>query len=302
MSADTIRTFSLAEKHFCWDGVGIRTTAGAERDLPAHRHSFFQIFFVASGQAVHEIGGKVVQAKAGDIFFVRPYKIHRVSFPSDAQCYVIYFDENFLQRAFCTTRTMSQDPDAFFHIPEMWPFVYQGSCRYRLDAQTSRNVQGRCHRILAACERRSILDQAEIRAELTLLLTTVARVYLDEFRAWDKRHISESLRNNHVRATMSFLKENFHRPLSLPEVADKVHLTDSYLTHLLKIETGKSFKPLLDELRLENAKDLLAYTRMPLKTIAYSSGFLDATHFTKRFKAYTNTTPAQYRREKTGWT
>ncbi|OVZ57504.1 AraC family transcriptional regulator [Pigmentiphaga sp. NML080357] len=297
MGTKTIPTFSLAQKRFCWEGVGIRSTESAERNMPAHRHSFFQIFFVASGSAVHDIAGRIVQASAGHIFFVSPYTIHQVVFPEDAECYVLYFDAPFLRRGFSVSEIAAQDSQ-LYALPELAPFVYQRFCTYELDAEATQQMRERCERIRAACERKGILDQAEVRAELTLLLTTVARRYSDEFKRIDKSNAVAPCLDKRARAALSFLQENFDRPLTLSDVAEKVHLTGTYLTHLLKHETGKSFKPLLDQIRLENSKNLLAYTDMPLQKIAISSGFLDHAHFAKRFKAYTRLTPAQFRRQK----
>jgi AraC-like DNA-binding protein len=85
--------------------------------------------------------------------------------------------------------------------------------------------------------------------------------------------------------------------VSLNDVADKVHLAATYLSNLLKQETGKSFKQLLDELRLEHSKNLLWYTDMTPQQIALASGFLDQPHFAKRFKAYMSLTPGQFRKQ-----
>jgi AraC family transcriptional regulator, transcriptional activator of pobA len=296
MSASAIRTFTLAEKRFCWDGFGIRTTeAGAEGDMAPHRHNFFQIFFLASGRATHEIGGQMTSASAGRIFFVSPYTIHRVQFPTDAFCYVLYIDASYLRKLVLLPHLSEDDPSSY-SVPEMLPFLNHTAEGYQLNDNTAEDVQARCNRMLMASSRKGLFDQAEIRSELTLLMTSVARQQFGASRIQPADHATKSVHSRHVRAALSFLKENFHRPLCLQEVADRVHLTETYLTHLLKNETGKSFKPLLEQYRLENAKNLLCYSDLPLKSIAFASGFLDHAHFGKRFKAYTQETPAQFRK------
>jgi AraC-like DNA-binding protein len=298
MSMGSIRTFSISEKRFCWDGVGVRTTAGgAEPDMAPHRHNFFQIFFVASGHATHEIAGEVTEANAGHIFFVSPYTIHRVTFPRESRCYVVYFDANFLHRSGILSEASPEDPNSY-RVPEMFPFFCQKTSGFQLDEETRGEVEHRCERLLVACARKDLFDHAEIRAELTLLLVTVARKYYAEVPLPRNDASFESLHNRHVRMALTYIKENFHRPISLKTVAEQVHLSETYLTHLFKSETGKSFKPLLDELRIENAKNLLSYTDLPLKTIAFRSGFLDQVHFGKRFKTLTHMTPAQFRKDR----
>jgi AraC-like DNA-binding protein len=290
-----IQTFSLAQKQFCWSGIGVRTTASADRNMAAHRHSFFQVFFVAAGSAVHEIAGRVFEAGPGSIFFVSPYTVHRVVFPSDAECYVIYFNGEFLHRSFGVTEVSGQDAN-LFRLPEVAPFVYQQFCSYRLDEAENAQARERCLRIEQACRLRGFFDAAQARAELVLLLTSVGKKYSEEFARIEKSGGSEAFVDRRARDAIEFLRKNFMRPLSLGEVAAKVNLTGTYLTHLLKHETGKTFKQLLDELRLEHAKNLLAYTDTAMQRIAAESGFLDQAHFARRFKAYAHVTPGQFRR------
>ena len=291
-----IQTYTLAQKDFCWSGIGARDTASADRNMSAHRHSFFQIFFVASGAATHEIGGRLFEAGAGSIFFVSPFTIHRVSFPVDAECYVVYFSGDFLLPGLALPEAAAA-PDQLLRQPELAPFVFQSACDYVLAGEEIAQVRYRCQRIEAASQSRGVFDAAEARAELVLLLTLVGKKYLREFKRLEQSSHAESTLDKRARLALDFLKQHFARPLTLEDVASEVHLTGSYLTHLLKRETGKSFKQLLDELRLENSKNLLAYTDSSMNRIAEASGFLDQAHFARRFRSLTQQTPGQFRRQ-----
>jgi AraC-like DNA-binding protein len=289
-----IQTFSLDHKSFCWSGIGMRATAAADRNMAAHRHSFFQVFFVARGSAVHEIGGRVFQGTTGSIFFVRPYAVHRVAFPADAECYVLYFSPEFMQQSFGVTEVRTQESD-LYRLPELAPFLYQDACVYQLAGGEIDAARQRCLRIGALCETQGPYDSAEARAELTLLLTMVARKYQAEFGRAAPARDSGHLVDRRARTVLAYLREHFRRALTLPMVAREVSLTGTYLTQLLKQETGKSFKQLLDEIRLENCKTLLAYTDAPLQKVAADSGFSDQAQFARRFKAYAGETPRKFR-------
>lgn len=291
-----IQTFSIAQKNFCWSGFGVRSTANAERNMAPHRHSFFQIFFVASGTAVHEIAGHTHHAKSGSIFFVQPYTVHRAVFPADSECYVVYFSANFIQQHLGLPDDAAQQELELHRLPELAPFYFQSHCAYELDPAHTAEARERCLRMLEANARRGVFDAARARSELTLLLTLVGEKYLSEFQLHERSGGVRQVIDKRARAAVAFLAQNFQRSITLDEVAAKVHLTGTYLTHLLKQETGKTYKHMLDELRLEHSKQLLAYTDAPMLKIAEDSGFLDQVHFTKRFKAYTGTTPGQYRR------
>jgi transcriptional regulator GlxA family with amidase domain len=55
-------------------------------------------------------------------------------------------------------------------------------------------------------------------------------------------------------------------------------------------------RQILRDIRVTEAKRLLATTSMELSTIATQCGFVDQSHFTRTFKADINLTPGQFRR------
>jgi transcriptional regulator GlxA family with amidase domain len=59
---------------------------------------------------------------------------------------------------------------------------------------------------------------------------------------------------------------------------------------------GKSSKEILKEIRVSQAKKLLATTGMEISEIAQLCGFSDQSHFTKQFKYAINLTPGEFRR------
>ncbi len=291
-----LQTFSLLQKQFCWSGIGIRNTDSADPAMPPHRHSFFQVVFVADGVAVHEFGAQTLQARAGSIFFISPFVVHRLMFKPDTECYVIYFDAQFLKHGFGAPEIVAEDSQ-LYQMPELAPFVYQRHCSYQLSTEEIAYVRARCIRIGQACASRGFFDAVEARAELTQILTCVGKKYLDSFRNIDRASGDGHLLDQRARKAIAYLKQNFQHEVPLDEVAREVHLTGNYLTVLLKRETGRSFKQILDELRLENSKALLAYTDAPIKRIAVESGFLSQAHFARRFKSFTSITPGHFRRK-----
>ncbi len=60
-------------------------------------------------------------------------------------------------------------------------------------------------------------------------------------------------------------------------------------------DTGKTFHQLLIEIRLAEAKRLLAASRLDLSAIALECGFCDLSHFTRQFRRATQLTPGRFR-------
>lgn len=78
-------------------------------------------------------------------------------------------------------------------------------------------------------------------------------------------------------------------------LADKVHLSPSYLSDLLKKETGKNAQEHIHYYIIEQAKSLLLNSNKNVCEIAFNLGFEYPQYFNKLFKQKTGTTPVEFR-------
>ena len=81
---------------------------------------------------------------------------------------------------------------------------------------------------------------------------------------------------------------------ALPDVVSALHLTRRTLQRRLD-EEGTSFSALLNEVRLERARDLMRRSGWQNGEIARALGFDDASAFSRAFKSWTGTSPRKYR-------
>ena len=78
-------------------------------------------------------------------------------------------------------------------------------------------------------------------------------------------------------------------------VAESIHLSPSYLSDLLKKETGKNAQEQIHIFILEEAKNSLLNSEKNINEIAYELGFEYPQYFVKLFKQKTGKTPSAYR-------
>lgn len=83
-------------------------------------------------------------------------------------------------------------------------------------------------------------------------------------------------------------------PPKLGRVAGTLFVSERTLKRRLQ-EEDVSFQQLVDQVRLERARDLLANTRMSLSQIADALGYADAANFTRAFKRWTGISPSAHR-------
>ncbi|MFY9424306.1 MAG: helix-turn-helix transcriptional regulator, partial [Bacillota bacterium] len=80
-------------------------------------------------------------------------------------------------------------------------------------------------------------------------------------------------------------------------VAEAVHVSPFYLSHLFRDELGTTFVSYLTEVRLDKAKKLLKDTQLTIAEIAEKVGYSDASYFSRVFKKHVKVTPGRFRRE-----
>jgi len=95
---------------------------------------------------------------------------------------------------------------------------------------------------------------------------------------------------------MKIIQSSYKEDLNLEETAKSVNVTPQYLSKLFKEDTGKSFKELIIELRINEAKKLLKTSDLNIRKIAYEIGYNDPNYFIRIFKKNTGLTPKEYQR------
>ena len=84
--------------------------------------------------------------------------------------------------------------------------------------------------------------------------------------------------------------------LLLKDVADRLGISNNYLSQIINQKTGKNFFRFINEYRVEKAKQLLADKggKYTILSIAYDCGFNSKSSFNTIFKEYTGKTPSEF--------
>ena len=98
-----------------------------------------------------------------------------------------------------------------------------------------------------------------------------------------------------VRQVLKLMEADLRRPVTLPELAGFVNLSDSRFRHIFKAETGKTPVRYLKELRLRQARHLAEPTFLSVKQIMNRVGICDASHFVRDFERLYGLSPARLR-------
>lgn len=99
-----------------------------------------------------------------------------------------------------------------------------------------------------------------------------------------------------LRKALLYLGEHYANPISMEQLARHAHVSPSHLSHLFRHTLNVAFKPLLQQIRIEKAKEMLMRDDCPRVTeVAMSVGFGDLSHFEKSFRRIVGSSPREFR-------
>ncbi len=98
-----------------------------------------------------------------------------------------------------------------------------------------------------------------------------------------------------LQQAVDFICDHCTEHLRLSDVADGVFVSQWHLSKLINRYTGQTFSDLLNQQRVERAKELLSQPALKVHEVAELVGFSDVAHFSKTFKKLTGQSPMEYR-------
>lgn len=101
---------------------------------------------------------------------------------------------------------------------------------------------------------------------------------------------------NHLEKARSYIREHLAEKLTLSVVADAIHISSSYLSHIFSQLAGQSFCDYICDERMALARRLLNRTDDTIDEIASRCGFSSPNYFSMVFRKYMGQTPSAYRK------
>jgi YesN/AraC family two-component response regulator len=99
-----------------------------------------------------------------------------------------------------------------------------------------------------------------------------------------------------IQKVINYVNLHLDLPLSLKRLSEMYFISPSYLSALLRQETGTTLTDYINTQRVHRAAQQLVSTNDSVSAIASGVGMLDVNYFSKIFKKALGVTPTQYRR------
>lgn len=107
----------------------------------------------------------------------------------------------------------------------------------------------------------------------------------------------EDYRNKHkIQKAVEYIRENYGQELNMAVVSNMISMNYSLFSYEFKRYTGSNFVNYLRDIRMGEAKRLLAETDLRIAEIGKRVGYDNEKHFMKTFKAACGVSPTEYRK------
>lgn len=253
-------------------------------DFPVHYHEEIELNFIQNAQGARRMIGDHIE-EIGEIELVLVgQNLEHAWFGEDTGREItevtIQFDSDFFGEKFLHKNQLS-------FIRRMLEKSARGIL---FSASTARQL---APRILGLSKKQgfdSVLELMSILHDLSI--SRNYRVLSDSgFNHVEKNTYS----SRRVEKVMNYAHQNFHKPITLAEVAKLTSMTETAFSRFFKLHTGMTFINCLNEIRLGHASRMLIETTHSISEIAYDCGFNNISNFNRIFKAKKNCTPKDLR-------
>lgn len=259
--------------------------------FPKHRHNYIEVIYMCQGTTTHIIDGHKVLLEEGDLLFLNPHAEQEI-FPAKATDIAVNFiilpeffdtafsmmgeEENALRDFLIGTLSGNNGLSSYlyFHVSDILP--------------VQNLIENMVWTIFYNMGNKRSCNQI-----------TMGLLFLQLLNYMDKMEIgSGKFQTELTGAVLGYIEEHY-RNRSLSELAELLKYDVYWLSREIKKYTGKTYKELLQEKRMNQARYLLAHTKLSVNQIIALVGYENNSYFYRKFREKYGEMPKDYReREK----
>lgn len=255
---------------------------------PTHIHPWVELCYLYSGTCEQVINDDRVVMKSGQMVMLDQNTVHSLPVMGENDILLnIYVNKPYLTAQFFNRISEKNVVSQFFVDAVTDGLAHD---RYLFFAsENSRRLPIYIAEFFCELYDPSDCSQDILASLFTLILTEMIHSYQagTSQRGQDSSHTLDILR---------YIEKNY-ASISLQQTAAHFGLNPNYLSNLLKLQTGSSFKALVQKQRMVSAKRLLLNSSLPVSEVSAQVGYENTAFFYKKFEQEYGCSPRAYRRE-----
>lgn len=242
-------------------------------DMPyAHHHNSYEIYILESGTRNYIIDDELFEISEMDVALINPYVLHKTTGGAYRRT-LISIRPGYLKKHF------SEEVISCLLEPFNHRVISLNNTLYL-------KLHSVCQKLLATPEE----DRFVYVAELLILLKNASKSC-----ATDKKILSSN--EKQVAEIIKFVNSNYLEIKNLDDICSHFFITKGHLCRVFKNTLNMSVISYLNNVKVQNACELLANTNKNITEVGFESGFNSTMYFCKTFKKYLGISPLEYRKK-----
>ena len=239
-----------------------------------HSHFTYEIFFVAEGQLdiVTETGRMTCERK---VVIIPPHIGHYTIPKSDG--------------SFCLLFSLERGEGGSEAVERLRQILGEGIKEIPLSSDTEYYI--------GALSRKSDQNAPAAETDAKLLATLIFHELIELLAPNGKGERAVRSESKHMGAIETYINANFHKKLTLSDVASQVYLSTRQVSRILQKEYGCTLSQLVVRKKLAAAQMLLRDTDLRIGEIASQVNLGAENYFYALFRKHFGASPLQYRKQ-----
>lgn len=264
---------SYAKEHYLY----VQETGSLQSSEPhvSRRDNLASLLFfvVMKGSGTLTYNGKRHPIRMGDCIFINCVEeySHESSLEDPWELSWVHFYGK--EASSIYEHYLEQDGYYVFHPTDISPFLPALNSLFSEQSEKGSFYEQKCHKYLTDIVTACYLESARLHEDKTD--TTISK----------------------IPAIRSYLDDHFAENITLDFLATHFFISKFHLSREFKKATGITVGNYLNSRRINEAKQLLRFTKEPINVIAATCGIPDVNYFTKVFTKYESMTPSAYRKK-----
>lgn len=252
-----------------------------------HFHDYFEIYYLFRGNCELQFEKQHRTLEEGELCIIAPTSLHNIIVDnSDSIIISIAIKKSTFDSTFFTLLSQRDLLSYFFKA-----MLYnKTSPNYLLfSTKNSTDIKIIIKNLIVENNKEDMYYNNCSISWINLLFSTVLRKYSEtiQFNNYDL--------GNDFSLIIQYIQNNY-KNLTLNTLAEHFHYTESHLSRLIKKNIGLKFTTLITNLKMEDAKNYLINTDLPIEKISEFVGYNSVEHFSRTFKKHFNKSPQQFRK------
>ncbi len=245
------------QTHFGMKGTRFTDFVG----YPPMFHIHGELIYVTKGSIETTVDGLSHRLEAGELCVLFPYLTHSYTATAEAEGILLLFDPDITS---FTSILLNKKP-----------------VHHYTDGRTLAPLLDRAV---------TMLKKGNIKTA-TGYLNAVIGELLDVLRLEDAKDVSKDI----AVKILDYCTTHYQENISVKSVSDALYISQSYVSKVFAETFKYRFREYINQLRVQNAKELLQNSNMRIVDVMYACGFQNQSSFNRVFRSCCGISPREYK-------